>query len=59
MITVNIEKCGHYGACAAVCPTNSIELVEFFLTVGDACTTGTTCSFSLSCRALTAREEGA
>ena len=33
MIVVNIEKCGHCGACVAVCPTNSIELIESCLRI--------------------------
>ena len=56
MITVNIDKCGHCGACVAVCPTNSIELVEACLRIGDACTTCATCVSICPVGALTAQE---
>jgi len=56
MITVNIDKCGHCGACVAVCPTNSIELVEACLRISDACTTCATCVSVCPVGALTAQE---
>ncbi|MGB9370398.1 MAG: 4Fe-4S dicluster domain-containing protein [Halobacteriota archaeon] len=58
-IKVNIDKCGHCGACVAVCPTNSIELVESCLKIGDACTTCATCVSICPVGALTALEEEA
>jgi len=37
VIEVNIEKCGHCGACVAVCPSNSITLVESCLEIAESC----------------------
>ena len=57
MIVVNIEKCGHCGACVAVCPTNSIELIESCLRIGDTCTSCATCITVCPVGALTAEGE--
>ncbi|MEI7826568.1 MAG: 4Fe-4S binding protein [Euryarchaeota archaeon] len=43
MIKVNIDKCGHCGACVSVCPTNSITLIESCLEIADTCTACETC----------------
>ncbi|MGZ7127067.1 MAG: 4Fe-4S dicluster domain-containing protein [Halobacteriota archaeon] len=59
MIAVNIERCGHCGACVAVCPTNSIELVESCLKIGETCTTCATCVSICPVGALAAPEEDA
>jgi len=37
MISVNRYKCGYCGACVAVCPVGSLELVESWLEVSDSC----------------------
>ena len=57
MILVNVNKCGHCGACVAVCPTNSIELIESSLAIGETCTTCGTCASVCPMGALTALKE--
>ncbi|MGZ4905496.1 MAG: 4Fe-4S dicluster domain-containing protein [Halobacteriota archaeon] len=57
VILVNVNKCGHCGACVAVCPTNSIELIESSLTLAETCVTCGTCVSICPLGALTAREE--
>ncbi|MGA2883892.1 MAG: 4Fe-4S binding protein [Halobacteriota archaeon] len=43
MIQVNIDKCGHCGACVSVCPANSITLIESCLEIAESCTACETC----------------
>ena len=57
MVVVNIEKCGHCGAYIAVCPTNSIVLIESCLRISDTCTSCATCITVCPVGALTAEGE--
>lgn len=57
MIRVNIDKCGHCGACVSVCPTNSITLVESCLSIEDTCSACQTCVTVCPVGALSVSEE--